>query len=55
MTTRLFKQFIKDAEVKFSNDADVLAVLEELEAETNKDSRILGTLLTTALCWDGKL
>jgi hypothetical protein len=49
-----FKNWIKETK-KLHHEPAVLAVLEEMEAEISKESRITGTLLTVCLCGGGEI
>jgi hypothetical protein len=45
-----FKNQIAEAKQKFADNKDMMAVLEEMEADISLQSRVTGTLLTVLLC-----
>lgn len=48
-------EFTASARERFAGDKDMIRIIDEIDAEPSQDSRILGTLLTLSLCWNGEL
>lgn len=50
MRSQLFKQFVQEAKERNCQNKEVLAVIEEMEADPSLKSIVEGTLLTLELC-----